>query len=322
MSRRRLRLLPLLGCLLVCAACGEDGGGAGNGTGNGEATGRGGASTHSQGCAVSKIDVRAARVPRPVPGLYWGQEIWLTYKSEAYGDFGFRSHRSRSEALDLARTLCTAAHAGEDIGVLARKWSNGMGGIAKGFVVVPEPAHREDPDERDIALITTAPGAITPLIEWRGGFWFAKRIAAEKGRALGRLLEQEVSKRAQARVIHIHHRGAFPRRAAFDQYTQQQAVQKAWAIIRSVNKGADFQDLARRHSNDQKTRARSGLLSTIDPITKRPTDWVRWGDRNFSQPLLDVILEKGVVGRIWPEPVLSGQGVDIVLVVARESGQK
>jgi len=315
MSRR---LLPLLACLLACAACGENGAG----TGHGKPARGGGASPEPQGCAVSKIDVRAARVPRPVPGLYWGQEIWLTYKSEAYSDFGFRSHRSRSEALDLARKLCAAVRAGEDIGVLARKWSNGLGGIAKGFAVVPEPAHREDPDERDIALITTSPGAITPLIEWRGGFWFAKRVAAEKGRALGRLLEQEVTKRAQARVIHIHHRGAFPRRADFDQYTQQQAVQKAWAIIRSVQKGADFQDLARRHSNDQKTRARSGLLSTIDPITKKPTDWVRWGDRNFSQPLLDVILGKGVVGTIWPEPVISGQGVDIVLVVARESGKK
>lgn len=314
------RLVPTPRSLLVCAlllfagtlsaACG-DGGDAEDGQGVGARI--------PKACGLATIDVRAARVPRPIPGLYWGQEIWLTYRSEEYGIHGVRATRSREEALDLARKLCAAVHGGEDIGVLARKYSNGMGGVARGFAVVPEPSHRSAPDARDIALMNAEVGEITPLIEWRGGFWFARRIPPEQGRQLGDLLQREASKRARARVIHIHHRDAWPRRHQFDQYTKQQAVEKAWALIREIQRGKDFAALARLHSNDKKTRENSGLLTTIHPITKEPTEWVRWGDRNFSQPLLDVLLEKGVPGKLWPEPVISGQGVDVVFLVERKS---
>ena len=273
------------------------------------------------GCAVTEIDIRAARLPRPIAGLYWGQEIWVTYKSDVHQDYGVRSSRSRDEALELARSLCRAVHGGEDIGVLARKWSNGMGGLARGFAVVPEPSHRDDPDARDVALMMATPGALTPLIEWRGGFWFARRIPAAEGRALAALLEREMGKRAKARVIHIHHQGAFPRRYQFDDFTKEQAITKAWALIREIQNGADFEELARLHNNDRDTRARGGLLTSKDPRTGEPTEWIRWADRRLNQPLLDVILEKATVGTVWPEPVVSGQGVDVVLVLARETGK-
>ena len=58
-----------------------------------------------------------------------------------------------------------------------------------------------------------------------------------------------------------------------------------------------------------------------DPISKKRTEWVRWGDRNFSQPLLEVILDKGRPGALWPAPVISGQGVDIVFVLERKTGK-
>ena len=270
-------------------------------------------------CGLAEVDVQATRIPRPIPGLYWGQEIWITYRSDAHEDYGVRSTRSRPEALDLARKLCKAVRAGEDIGTLARKYSNGMGGLAKGFAVVPEPAHRDDPDVRDIALIQTQPGELTPLIEWQGGFWFARRITEPEGRALSELLQREMRKRARARVIHIHHRTASPRKHEFDKFTEEQAIAKAWALIREIQKGADFETLAREHNNDRDTRASGGLLQTVDPRTGKRTEWVRWGDRRFSQPLLEVILEKGKPGALWAEPVISGQGVDVVQVLERRS---
>lgn len=296
-----LLLAPVWG---LFSACGDGG--------PGEAAG-------PETCAVSTVEVEHARVPLPIPGLYWGQEIWVTYKSDVHQDYGVRSSRSRAEALDLARKLCRAVEGGEDIGPLARRWSNGMGGLAEGFAVVPEPAHRAAPDARDLALIQTQPGELTPLLEWRGGFWFARRVTKERGQALGAKLAQRAATRAKARVIHIHHSGAFPRRHEFDAYTKEQAVAKAWGLIRKIQDGADFEELARLHSNDARTRAQGGLLSTKDPRTGEPTEWVHWGDRSFSQPLLDVILEKAVPGTLWPEPVLSGQGVDLVLVLQRES---
>lgn len=298
--------LILVWGVLLCGACG------GEDPADQQPAGR-----YPAGCALQEIDLQAQRLPVPFPGLCWGQEIWVTYKSEGHEDFGFRSSRSRPEALDLARRLCSAVRGGADIGALARKWSNGRGGVAKGFCVVPHPSHRSDLDVRDVALITAEVGELTPLIEWQGGFWFARRVQATQGEALGRILIRERGKRARARVIHLHHREAFPRRHQFDKTTEKHALDKAWRLIRKIQQGADFSEVARKHSNDTKTRARGGLLDTTDPISGKATDWVSWGDRKFSQPLLDVILEKGAVGKLWPEPVVSGQGIDVVLVLER-----
>ena len=259
-------------------------------------------------CRLTPVSL--AGVPRPLPGICWAQEIWISGETARYG-------RTREEALAHARDLCRQVHAGADIGSLARRWSNGNFGVADGLCVVPEPAHRNQPDERDVTLYRTPVGELTPLIEWRGGFWFARRV----GEAVGRRLEAALQVRARARVIHIHYAGACPRRHEFDEYPKEHAVAKAWEIIRELEHpdGKSFVELARKHSNDAGTRERDGLLMTKDPITKEPTDWIRWGDRNFSWQLLEVILEKATPGTLWPEPVISSQGVDVVLLLERRT---
>jgi len=272
-----------------------------------------------EACRV--VPVSLAGVPRPLPGICWAQEVWISYKAPEHEGHGFRYPRSKDEALAKARELCREVHAGADIGVVARRWSNGDFGIADGLCVVPEPTHRNAPDERDVTLYRTRVGELTPLIEWRGGYWFARRVGETVGKRLDAKLRLALKVRARARVIHIHYSGAFPRRHEFDDYPKEQAVAKAWSILRELERpgGQGFTQLAREHSNDAGTRERDGLLRTRDPFTKEPTDWVRWGDRNFSQQLLDVILEKGTPGQVWPEPVISDQGVDVVLVLERRS---
>ncbi|MDA1194428.1 MAG: peptidylprolyl isomerase [Planctomycetota bacterium] len=269
-------------------------------------------------CAVSTIDVDAARVPRPLEGVYFGQEVWLSYQSKEHEGLGYRFPRTRDEALHRIRQLCAQAHAGADVGALAREWSNAPGARAYGLCAVPLPAARNDPDARDVALFQARVGELTPLLEWHGGFWFARRIEDGKGRALGAELEQAARVRARARVIHIHHAGAWPRRYEFDRHPQEKAIATARWIIQEVRKGADFAGLAEKWSNDE-SRRQGGLLRSKHPVTGEPTEWLRWGDRNFPQPILDVILELGTPGEVWPEPVVSGWGVDVVFVVERRS---
>ncbi|MDJ0521861.1 MAG: hypothetical protein QNJ90_07275 [Planctomycetota bacterium] len=273
----------------------------------------------SRPCRVQPVDMRG--VPLPLKEITWAQEIWISYLSDEHIGQGFRYPRSRDEALAKARDLCRRVHAGADIGTLARRWSNGDFGLADGLCVAPEPSHRTKPDERDVTLSRTAVGDLTPLIEWRGGFWFARRITEREGRRLDAKLRKALKLRARARVIHIHHAGAAPRRHEFDRFPKEKAVAKAWAIIRELERegGPSFPEMSRQHNNDAGARERDGLLTTIDPISKQKTEWIRWNDRNFSRQLLEVILETGTPGRVHPEPVISGQGVDVVYVLERRS---
>ncbi len=310
-----LNLLAAWTLLLLLCGCGDDG------KAPPAASPAGGPPAVPRACGVTPVNLRQA--PRTLPGVYWGQEIWLSWRDPKFSGkgFGFRYPRSRDEALAKARELCAQVHAGADLGQLARRWSNGDFGIADGLCVVPEPAHRTAPDERDVTLFRTPPGHLTPLIEWRGGFWFARRITRQAGRILDVKLRRAMKVRARARVIHIHHRGAFPRRQEFDDFLQEQAVRKAWQILAELRRpgGPTFDKLAREHCNDARARKRGGLLQTRDPVTGKPTEWIRWGDRNFNQPMLDVILEKGTPGNVWPKPVISGQGVDVVFVLERRT---
>ena len=110
-------------------------------------------------------------------GIAFGQEIWISWFDKDAKGPGFRAPRTRVEALALARNLCRAVHGGADLGELALKHSNGTYSRARGLAVVPEPGHRSRPDARDLALLRTPVGELTPLLEWNGGFWFARRIS-------------------------------------------------------------------------------------------------------------------------------------------------
>ena len=304
-------VVPVLACLLL-AACGEEAPERPRSVGGLEST------PLPEGCKTATIDAATARVPRPMNGVYFAQEIWLSYHSKEHENDGYRFPRTRDEALHKIRQLCRSVHGGADIGELAKLWSNAPGGRAAGFCAAPLPQNRAQPDARDIALFRTPVGELTPLLEWRGGFWFAKRISDEQGRALGAQLQAAARTRARARVIHIHHANAWPRRVEFDKYPKEHAIQSARWIIQEVQKGADFAALAKKYSNDV-SRERGGLLETKHPVTGDPTPWVRWGDRNFPKQTLDVILEKGTPGTVWPEPVVTGWGVDVVLVEERRT---
>ena len=122
--------------------------------------------------------------------------------------------------------------------------------------------------------------------------------------------------RARVRLIHIHHAGAFPRRHEFDEFTQEQAIERAWWIIRSIQAGKPFEEFT-KYSNDDSGK-RGGLQVTEDPVTGEPTEWIRWGDRSYPQTLLDVILEDCAPGEVYGKPVVHGRGVSVVQVLERE----
>jgi hypothetical protein len=268
---------------------------------------------------VQPSDAPHARLPHPLLGVAFGQEIWLSYHDKAWAGHGYRYPRSREKALALVRDLCRQVHQGADIGALARTWSNAVGGRAEGFCAVPRPDHREHPDARDAALYLTPVGGLTPVLEWHGGFWFARRVDRAKGEALGRELQAASRVRARARVIHVHYAGAYPRRVEFDDYPKARAIARAKAILREILDGhATFEEMARKESNDV-SRRDGGLLHTKDPRTGKRTEWIHWGDPGFPEPLLDVILAKATPGKVWPNPIVSGWGVDLVLVLERRT---
>lgn len=304
MTRRIVVFAGLLAVVVgLLAACGDDGQQA----------------PAPDPCALLERypSARELRVPLPLAGPFFGQEVWISWWDENATGPGYRYPRTREQALIRARELCRAVHGGADIGEIALQYSNGDGGIAKGLVVVPEPSHRENPDARDLALFRTPVGELTPLLEWNGGFWFARRVTAATGRELTAVLKRARETRARCRLIHIHHKDAYPYRHEFDEFTKDDAVAKAWWLIARIQEGASFVDLAREHSNDN-SRQRGGLQVTKDPVTGEPTEWIRWGDRNYTQTLLKVILEECPPGKLYAKPVEHARGVTVVQVLERK----
>jgi hypothetical protein len=312
------RALPLLlsACCLALPACGEDAPEAAPPRAAAPGT-----------CAVvASVPPPTSRMA-PFAGPYWGQEIWISYHTKDPDAKGFHYPRKREEALELAVAVCKKVHAGEEIGPLAKRYSSGNGGVAGGFVVLPDdPSHRGAPDARDLALMRTPVGKLTPLLEWNHGFWFARRIDPEKGRLLLERLEAARALRTRARVIHIHHKDAFPYRYEFDNVTHQQAIDAAWAMVRQIEHAAltskaaafeKFKELARKHSNAE-SRYTDGLLETKDPETGEKTEWIRWGDQGFTQKLLQAIMEDCKPGSFIPSPIDHGRGIDIVWVEERK----
>lgn len=268
------------------------------------------------GCAVldpSAVD-RLGTLALPVREVVYGQEIWISWMDKKH-KFGFRYPRTRQEALALARRVCGAVDAGADIGALAKQHSNAPGGRAMGFCKLPrDPAA---PDLRDRAVLLTQVGARTPLVVWNGGYWFARRVSDATGRQLEARMAFAMKQRARARAIVFHHDGAFPRRVRDKPYSQAQAVAHAKGVLEALAKGEDFGALAKQYSYDKASGARGGVLHATQPRDDESPEWIRWGDRGFPQRLLDVMLEEGPVGSVFPQPLLTKRGVIVVEVLER-----
>jgi len=247
-----------------------------------------------------------------VGGLYIGQEIWLTYESAAHAQLGRRVLRPAAEAKAMAQRLRDRVLAGEDIGGLAREESNAPGGSADGFVLLP--VNPAQPDERDLALMRVREGEVTALVDWRGGWWFAKRVNAAKGVELKQLFETLRGTEARGQAIVLHHKDAYPFK--YDQKrTRGEAEDLARSVLTRALAGEDFATLARAYSSDV-SGDNGGHLETLDAATKQKTPWIRIDNADFPLALLDALF-RGEVAKVYPELLDTSRGFVIVKPLAR-----
>ena len=290
-------VLPLC-CVLVLAGCGDDPVAAPVPTARVE--------------GPEAVD-RLGRLQVPVRETAYGQEIWISWLERGQ-TFGYRYPREKDEAKELALRLYAEVSDGADFGALARKYSNAPGGRAFGFCVLPR--DRTQPDVRDRALVLTRTGQRTPVLEWNGGYWFAKRLSDVDGRALEKTFLYTMRQRARGRAIVFLHDDAYPRRVRDKPYPEAKALAHAKGVLDALAQGGDFATLAKRFSHDKKSGERGGVLHATG-ATQSP-EWIRWGDRGYPQRLLDVLLEEGTVGKVYPEPLRTRRGVMVVEVLERK----
>lgn len=266
----------------------------------------------------------AAAQPGPTPrsdralGLAVGQEIWVAYTSPEFDPEGRRWRRTREEALALAQGLRERVAAGADLGELAWEHSNAPGGCALGFSGVL-PRDRDRPDARDLALLRVRPGELTELVEWRGGWWFARRLTPQAAAPLQERFERLARTRVRARVIHIHHKDAYPQLYNIKR-SAAEAQALAQACLDDVLRGADFARVARERSEDTSGEF-GGVLTTKHGGLTEPTEWLTVADPYFTWQLLKILFVDGAVGRVWPQVVVHGRGMDVVEVLERKELQ-
>ena len=152
-------------------------------------------------------DDAAPGPPRPIQGQMVAQEVWITYHSPEHNQYGRRTGRGRAEARKLVASLHQRVLDGEDIGKLALDFSNAPGGCAEGFSGAL-PSNARAPTERDRAVADVRIGEVTPILDWLGGFWFAKRVDLTRGRELQEQFDQFRLLRVKFRAIAILHREA------------------------------------------------------------------------------------------------------------------
>lgn len=246
---------------------------------------------------------------KPSPdGRYYGQEVWITYTSEEHQALGRRIvARTREEAFQLAGRLRERVLAGADLGALAREHSNAPGACADGFGGVL-PRNPSQPDERDLALMRASVGELTPLVDWKGGFWFARRIEPAAARVLEQRFLAYGAVEARGRLIHIHHRDAYPSRPKLNR-TKEQAVELAESLLQRVLQGEDFAALAREYSEDDS--GNEGGLLRIRAADGTLREWFRIDEEGLPTPVLAVLFD-APLGRVWPQVVVHGRGVSIV----------
>lgn len=268
-------------------------------------------------CAIVGIDgVKPARKPWGPATHTYAQEVWLSYLPEDPANAkGYHYPRTREEALALVRSVCKRVHAGEDIGDLAKKYSNLPGGIARGFVILP--VNGEDPDLRDLEIMATPMGKVTRIVEWNEGFWFAKPVPKATGVELQREFERWNRLAARSRVIVRMYKNCYPRRHERDKVTREQARGWTERILLEIKEGKSFEEMARKYSDDPDSRERGGLMVTEDPRTGKETEWIRIGDRKYGKTLVRCILGEAPVGKLYDEILDTPYGFMIVKVLER-----
>jgi hypothetical protein len=256
------------------------------------------------------------RFPEPAPWV--GQEIWLTYHSPEHAMMGRRVDRTREEAKALAESLRARVARGEDIGALAGEHSNAPGGAALGFSSWL--GGRSPPDPRDRAMAQTPIGELTEIVEWNGGWWFARRVSKQRGLELQALFEKAMRKRAKFEAIAVVWKGAY---GLTDEdvvtRTKEEALARAQEALARAKQGADFHDLVREFSDDPYSRERGGLVVVMGP-DRQPTEWVRPQEPWLPAPLLEAVFS-APVGRVHPEVILTQRGIFVIRVLAREGDQ-
>ena len=245
-----------------------------------------------------------------------GQEIWISYFSPEAHPYGRRTGRSAGEAKALADALRELVLAGEAIGALAREHSNAPFAAADGFTGVL-PRDEQQPTATERALGAVAVGEVTPVLDYRGGYWFAQRIAPSRTRELEALLLRESGRRARFRSIALLYRGAWIADGEVREKvvrSKEDTIQLAQSLLAEITGGASFEEVARRASEDVSAEA-GGLVEVLRPDGTR-TPWVRRQEPQIPASVLEVVFTTEV-GTPHPEVIVSPRGVFLVLVEER-----
>ncbi len=238
--------------------------------------------------------------------VYYGQEIWLTYLSPPHARVGRRMNRSKDEARRLAGELRRRVEQGESLGNLAREHSNAPGGMADGYFPIPLTRERAF-DHRDRAVLAAEVGELTPIVDWQGGFWFARRVSESDGRRLQARFETLMKQRVKLRVISIVHTGLGKDVVKWDAKvwrTHFQASQHAQKILDRALAGENFADLARKYSENKETRAEDGLLWVRRPGKPKTYKdfWMRWGETYVPPAIIEAAFATEP-GQVYPKVI-------------------
>ncbi|MFM8387374.1 MAG: peptidylprolyl isomerase [Planctomycetia bacterium] len=271
------------------------------------------------GCGQPAEQPAAPGAGQPAPlvgGLAAGQEVWIPYDPPSDTPTLSPHLRPMEAARALAEGLRQQALSGGDIGRIARRHSGAPSSVGDGLVALPVNAARTD--ERDRALMDAPMGAVTPLLDWQRGFWFARRIDMAAAQRLKPALDEALRSEVRGQAIVVTHKDAWPWR--HDQKrTRERARQMAEAVLSQALAGADFEGLARAASEDQDSAARGGWLWAYDRATGKPSSpWVRWGSPDFPVSVVNGLL-RGELGKVVPEVLDTLHGFVIVRPVERRA---
>lgn len=252
-------------------------------------------------------------------GLYVAQEVWLTFHSPEFEGYGLRKRRPREEAEALAKALHERARRGDDVGLMAQQESSAPGARAEGYFASTLPVDPAHPDDRDRALMAVREGEVTALVEWKGGFWFAKRITPLAARPFAERFAMLLAQgseaqlyRARARAIVIPYVGSFPYRYEV-KATKEQAYAQATGVLAQIRRGTPFADLAAASSWDDSGNV-GGNLKAFDARGKG-SPWITRFDQDYPARLLETLFTAPI--GLYPEPLDTVRGIVVLEILER-----